>query len=349
MSSYQVPSPSRTALVLVPTELNYFYELHGRRLAEALGALGFEVEVRTLSSYPNRQYDWCVLTNITETLISHGQEGSRNISYQITHAHERAALDAITRLHDRCRSIACCSLDCASTSWYEWIQRRCESTGIGTILDFGLHDQSGALSASARSKYHYLTNGLTPSERRAVDEAADSEERPIPWSFVGHVTPDRAALVDLLVQQVDPRGFVYLPHLGKVTSRGSPHLNQWQYEAVLRRCRYHIWCAHHTHFYMESERFRMSLLAGCVPIKVVPPGQPVPPGLALGSFVLSENEVARRLREYDFRAMRRRFRDAFRSLPSLKDSLAAYFTARGIMEAGAAALASASAPMRDAA
>jgi hypothetical protein len=322
--------PSRTALVLVPAGLNYFYELHGRRLAEALRTLGFHVEAATLGTYLERPYDWCLLTNITEMLISHAQQGALSILPEITPAQERAALDAIRRLRQCCAHIACCSLDCASTSWYEWIQRRCEATGIDAILDFGLHDQSQVLSASARSMYHFITNGLTPSERGAV-EIEDIDERPIPWSFVGHVTLHRAALVDRLVQQVDPCGFVYLPLLGKVTSRGSPHLNEAQYATVLRRCRYHIWCAHHKHFYMESERFRMSLLAGCVPIKVVAADQAVPPGLVFGELVLSEADVARRLRTFDFRAVRHRFREEFRNLPSLSESLAMFLRKRGIL------------------
>ena len=327
----QAQPPSRTALVIVPAGLNYFYELHGRRVAEALRTLGFGVERGTLGAYLERPFDWCVLTNITETLISHAQQGALDVSRQITPAQERAALEAIRRLHKYCASMACCSLDCVSTTWYEWIQRRCEATGITTILDFGLHDQSASLSAPDRSMYHFITNGLTPSERRMVDRSEDDEERPIPWSFVGHVTLNRAALVDRLVQQLDPCGFVYLPQLGKVTVKGSPHLNETQYEAVLRRCRFHVWCAHHRHFYMESERFRMSLLAGCVPIKVVAPEQAVPAGLVFGDLVLSEADVAQRLRAFDFRAVRRRFRDDFRSLPGLSESLATFLRTRGIL------------------
>ncbi len=327
----QAQPPSRTALIIVPAGLNYFYELHGRRLAETLRTLGFAVETGTLATYVERPYDWCVLTNITETLLSHAQQGAPDISHEITRAQERAALDAIRRLHKCCPSVACCSLDCASTAWYEWIQRRCEATGIDTILDFGLHDQSAILSASARSMYHFITNGLTPSEQHSMDRAQDDDERPIPWSFVGHVTLHRAALVDRLVQQVDPCGFVYLPQLGKVTAKGSPHLNEAQYDAVLRRCRYHIWCAHHEHFYMESERFRMSLLAGCVPIKIVPAGHAVPSGVVFGELVLSENEIAQRLRTFDFRAVRRQFREDFHGLPGLCESLGGFLTSRLIL------------------
>jgi hypothetical protein len=333
MLSKPAQPSNRRALILVPAGLNYFYEQHGRRLAEVLRILGFAVDVCTLSTFVKRPFDWCVLTNITEILISHAQEGTLDVSHEITPAQERAALDAIRRLRTCCRSIACCSLDCAGTTWYEWIQKRCEATGIETILDFGLHDQSSILSASARSMYHFVLNGLTPSEHRALDEAADDEDRPIPWSFVGHVTLNRAALIDRLVQQVDPCGFVYLPQLGKVAAKNSPHLNEAQYAAVLRRCRYHVWCAHHGHFYMESERFRMTLLAGCVPIKVVPADQPIPPGIVFPDLLLSESEVGQRLRALDFRTVRRRFREGFRGLPGLSESLAAFLSRRGIIGA----------------
>jgi len=349
MAMIQGLPPTPTALVIVPAGLNYFYELHGQRLAEALRTLGFEVEIRTLASSSNRRYDLCLLTNISEIVISYGQEGVREVQHQITPAQERAALDAVRRLHYHCASVFCCPLECTSTPWYEGIQRYCQATGIATILDFGLHDQSAALGAKARALYHYLTNGLTPSERRMVDEAEDDDERPIPWSIVGHVTQDRIALVERLVQQVDPRGFVYLPHLTKVASKGSPHLNQAQFDAVLRRSRYQIWCSHHKHFYMEGERFRMSLLAGCVPIKVVPNDQPVPSGMPFRSLVLSEAEVVKHLREFDFRVVRRRFRDDFRNLPGLTESLAAFLMARGIVDSQAVTRAGVSSAMRVAA
>jgi hypothetical protein len=324
------PALTRAALVLIPAGLNYFYEQHGRRLAEALEALGFEVDVRTLATVPQRTYDWCVLTNITEILLSHGQTAEGEVTGQITPQQEKAALNAMTRLHDHCGQVVCCSLDCVGTSWYEWIQRRCAAVGIGPILDFGLQDQRTFLDALARCSYRFLVNGLTPSERRAVEQAPE-QDRPIPWAYVGHATPNRVALVDHLVQEVDPRGFVYLPQLGKVTARGSPHLNQAQYDLVLKRSRYQVWCSHHTHFYMESERFRMSLLAGCVPIKVTPPEQPIPPGLPFDYLIVPEDQLTRRLRSFEARSLFQRFRDDFCNLPSLSSVLASYLAGRGIL------------------
>ena len=246
--------------MLIPSGMNYFYELHGHRLAEALRSLGFLVDVGNLSEQHEEQYDWCILTNISEILLSYGAAGADDAN--MTAERERPALDAIRRLHNNCRAVACCSLNCASTPWYEWIQRRCQSTGINTILDFGLHDQSVALEPRGASMYHYLPNGLTPSEQGAVRRSKhDEEERPIPWVFVGHATASRVALVDHFVGHVDPRGFVYMPSLSKVTAKASQHLNQQQYDTVLRKSRYQIRCARSPAF-LSGERTVPYVVAG---------------------------------------------------------------------------------------
>jgi len=264
------------------------------------------------------------------------------VTGDITWGEELAAIDAIRRLHADCRVVTACSLDCVGTPWYTAIEQRCAAAGIATVLDFGLHDQSRSLGPDGperRPAYWYVPNGLTPSERRAVDAPAD-DHRPLPWAFVGHTTASRAALVDRLMQQVDPRGFVYMPGIGKITEKGSPHLNQKQFDAVLRRTRYQVWCSHHAHFYMESERFRMSLLAGSVPVKVVRDRKVVPGGLSFDYLVLDEEEVAGRLREADFRAVRQRFRDDYRAVPGVAAGLAGYLVAAGVLrpdEAAAAA------------
>lgn len=331
---------ARRALVLVPARLNYFYDLHGRRLAEALGSLGFDVDVTTLARRPEKAYDWCVLTNISETVLSHDKEDADDVTGDLTAAEEHAAVEAIRRLHKTCKVVTACSLDCVGTPWYAALEARAAAAEIATILDFGLHDQSGALGPDGqlrRPAYWYVPNGLTPAERRALDAAAADDHRPLPWAFVGHTTPNRAALVDRLMQQVDPRGFVYLPGIGKITEQGSPHLNERQYDAVLRRTRFQVWCSHHAHFYMESERFRMSLLAGSVPVKVVPDRKAVPPRLLFDYLVLDDEEVAGRLRSLDFRAVRQRFRDDFRAVPGVADGLVGYLTTAGVLRPGEAA------------
>ncbi|MHB1422059.1 MAG: hypothetical protein ACYC3I_02455 [Gemmataceae bacterium] len=329
-SQSQMAISSRRVLVLIPSGMNYFYELHGHRLAEALRNLGFLAEVGNLSEQLKENYDWCVLTNISEILLSYGPAGANDAN--MTAERERLALAAIRRLHQNCRAVACCSLDCASTTWYEWIQRRCQATGINTILDFGLHDQSAALSSAARALYHYLPNGLTPTEQEAVRRAKnDEEERPIPWLFVGHATAHRVALVDHFVTHVDPCGFVYMPSLSKVTAKDSQHLNQQQYDTVMRKSRYQIWCSHHQHFYLESERFRMSLLAGCVPIKVVSEELEIPSEVPFDYLVVRESEAAEKVRQFNFQDIRRRFQADFLAFPSLAAALEKFLISQAIL------------------
>lgn len=330
-SPLQMDSSLRRALVLIPAEMNYFYELHGHRLAEALRSLGFRVKVGYLTEQIEETYDWGVLTNINEIVVSYNPTGGA-INSPMTAEREHSALTAIWRLHQNCRAVSCCSLDCASTVWYEWIQRRCQVVGIHTILDFGLHDQSEALNTAARKFYHYIPNGLTPSEQEALRRSQkEDEERPIPWVFVGHATAGRVVLVDHLINQVDPQGFVYMPSLSKVTAKASQHLNQQQYHTVMRKSRFQVWCSHHQHFYLESERFRMSLLAGCVPLKVVSDEQDVPPDVPFDYLILRESEVAEKMRQFDFRKMRRRFNADFLEFPSLAAGVAKFLTAQGIL------------------
>src|SRR5581483_6056331 len=145
---------------------------------------------------PDRAYDWCVLTNISEVVLSHDQEDAEDVTGDITWEEELAAIAAIRRLHKTCRVVTACSLDCVVTAWYTAIEQRCAAAGIATVLDFGLHDQSPFLGPDGperRPAYWFVPNGLTPSERGAVDAAAADDRRPLPWAFVGHTTSNRAA------------------------------------------------------------------------------------------------------------------------------------------------------------
>jgi hypothetical protein len=311
------PRNQCSALVVVPVGQNYFYPLHGRRIAECLRELGCSVDVCPLSACPERHYDWCILVNISEVVQSFGNEP--------------AALARVRRLAGRCRATASASLDCVSTDWYQRIHDYCDRTGIKTIVDFGLHDQSPSLPVKLRQSYHYVPNGLTASEARAVRSGAEEPERTIPWAVIAHVTPWRATIVDRLVRQVDPRGFVYLPQLAPIKETGSPHLNQAQFEKVLRQTRYQVWCSHHPHFYMESERFRTSLLCGSVPIKVIEDGQEIPEGAPFDYLIVKEEELSRRLWSFDFHALRSRFREDYLRLPGLTSGLSSFLTAAGVM------------------
>lgn len=301
-----------TALVLIPGVVNYFYNLNGRRMAEALSDLGFQVEVSTLTSCPPGGYDCCVLAAPTEVLFSVGND--------------RAGLDKLRALRRGWKVLISSALEAVGTPWFDKIRHCCEAIGVDAMLDLGFHDQGDRLAPEARAKYHFIMAGLTTSELRALDRADLRDAgRTIPWAFVGHSSQDRVALVAHLVGAVDPRGFVYIPqHTGPCTEKGSPHLNQRQFERVLRHTRYQIWCSHHGNFYMESERFRMSLLAGGVPIKVVAKARPGGEAVPFDYLMIEREAVGRALKSLDFEQTRRRFREDFRRLKVLKAGLADY-------------------------
>ena len=223
----------------------------------------------------------------------------------------------------RCRAMASLSIDCVSTPWYHRIRDLSRRAGAGLILDLGLHDQSQFSSRRSGRITGSCSQGLrlgSAVARVAADE--DDTERTIPWAFVGHMTPHRAALVDHLVQSVDPRGFVYMPAAAPYTEKGSPHLNQQQFERVLDRTRYQVWCSHHSYFYMEPERFRSSLLTGGVPVKIVDSRREVPKTAPLGYLMMEPADVGERLTESVFPRLRRRFWRDWRCFPTLSQEIA---------------------------
>lgn len=327
--SQNCPS-SRRVLVLTPAGMNYPQELHGRRLAKALRSLGLNVDVGNLGEQVEKNYDWCVLTNIIEILFGPGSVAGVT-GTNSTAEGKRVALAAIRALRPDCRAIACCLFDCNDASSAEEVRRHCQAIGIDAILDFGFHNQSAFLAPSGRSLYHFIPNGLTSLEREVGSHERSDEERPIPWVFIGHANTRRVAVVNDLITRLDPRGFVYMPNEGTVASKAVQQLTQRQYETVLRKCRYHIWYSGHRHFGLESERFRLSLLAGCVPIKIMPEDGECPSQLPFDYLLLRESEAAERIRQFNFQDMRRRFRTDFLAHPSLEDGLAKFLASRSLL------------------
>ncbi len=310
-------TPNRRALVVIPGTVNYFYNLSGHRIADALRELGFDVDVSTLGQCPEGDYAWCVLSNLTEILFGFGDEN--------------AGFGKIRELRRRCGAMTSCGIDCVATPWYHRLHDMTAHAGVETILDLGLHDQGHALGMGHRSMYRFVFSGLTPSEQRLLRGLDEDAERTIPWAFVGHNTPHRAALVDHLIQTVDPRGFVYMPTLSVYAETGSPHLNQEQFETVLRHTRYQIWCSHHPHFYMEPERFRTSLLTGGIPIKVVNSRQGTPKTAPLGYLMMEAGEVGGRLTPGVFNQIRRRFCRDWLQFPTLSEEIARFLDEAGIL------------------
>lgn len=314
--------------------MNSFHEIQGRRLAEALRSLGLVVDVCDLSGEVEENYDWCVVSNISEVLFGYGSSGDMTDA-DLSAAGKELALATVRRLRPFCRAVSCCLLDCIDIASSAAIRRRCQTAGIDTILDLGFRDQSATLAPSVRPLYHFIPNGLTPSEEEAVSQEKSEEERPIPWVFIGHASAHRVSLVNNLITHVDPRGFVYMPNVGKVAVRDVQQLNQRQYETVLRKSRYHIWLSHHQRFCLESERFRLSLLTGCVPIKVISEDEDRVPSLPFDYLVLRESEAAERIRQFDFHEIRRRFRADFLTFPSLAQGLAKFLISQSLLPGGA--------------
>ena len=307
------------ALVVIPGTVNYFYNRAGERIAEALKGLGWAVQVRTIGSLldaadddPLGQWEWCFFINVTELSAACGDAD--------------VLLGAIETLRPSCRRMAAVALECAGTSWFAGSVHLCRKASISVLLDLGFHDQYGELDAKARQLYRFCFNGLTDGERRAVPAARSlASDHPIPWAFVGSLSAERSALAWRLVREASPDGFLYLPQLSPVTDNG-PHLNEQQFQQVLSRSRCQVWCSHHAHFYVESERFRNSLLTGSVPLKVLTTPAPPDRVMPFEHLMCTAEEAPAALRELDdnFEAAWRRFADEFLALPSLEQGLAAF-------------------------
>ena len=333
-----VPSPSqialspRRALILTPKAMDHFEDLHACRLAEELRSLGLVVDVGNLNEPIDESCDWCILTGITHSLQNPELgEGAKD-------AHRNAELGqsasaAIQRLRPNCRAVSCSLLDCTHISLYEKIHRRRHNSGIDSILDVGFLDRRTSLTSSMQSYYHYIPNGLTFSEKESLNREPNEEDRPIPWMFVGHANPHRVALLNDLVTHVDPRGFVYMPNGKQDAAQTTPFFNRAQYETALRKSRYHIWYCRDQHFSLESERFRQSLLAGGVPIRVVSGDLQKPSSLPFGNLVLHASEAAERIRQFNYSEIRRRFRAEFLALPRLAEGLAKFLISRSLLPA----------------
>jgi hypothetical protein len=307
MNETQKDAGGLRTLVVVPGRLNYFYNLAGRRIAEVLRAMGSSVEIRTLAETDESSYELAFLCNVSEIVASTFDEAE--------------GLSRLRTVRAKCRELLSLSIDCVSTPWFARLCELSRQIHADRIIDLGLVAQTPPERRKGDPRYEFLFSGLTPSESRMMDRWTEvGPERSIPWALVGHVTESRAALVDRLVQDLHPGGFVYVPSLAPYTEQGSPHLNQQQFDQVLKHTRYQIWCSHHDHFYMEPERFRSSLLTGGVPIKIVPRKQVPPAGSPFGYLLFSVDGLYE-LSDRSFTELADRFRDDWRDLPTLEQGL----------------------------
>ena len=123
-----------------------------------------------------------------------------------------------------------------------------------------------------------------------------------------------------LIEEIDRGGFLYLTDVTPISETGL-HIKDGKFQEVLRRCRYQLWRAHHSSFYMEGERFRRSALAGAVPVKIVVEDTPGARDLPFSYLVVRQEELAERLDPAEFQRLRRRFLDEYCERPSLEEEL----------------------------
>jgi hypothetical protein len=304
-----------TALVVIPETVNFFNDIAGRRLADALRHRGRDVQVITLRDYSGESADVAFLVSIVELFVSCG-----------TTEAARKNLDA---LRGRCDKVVLWLLEPTRTRWFDssyQLMRECE---LEVLADNALHDQSGELDEEQKRTYHHLFYGLTEREKRLIRDADfEDERRSIPWAFVGHKTRERCELARRLIEEVDPAGFFYLSDILPITDHG-PHLKDAEFQRVLRRSRYQIWRSHHSAFYMEGERFRRSALAGCVPLKVVFEDQPGRRRLPFPYLVVRQEELAESIDPVNFAWLRSKFLEEYCGLPSLEVELGRFFESLG--------------------
>jgi len=319
------PGSVPSALLLTAGNVNYFYDRSALRMAEALANLGVDAQVATLRDFPARDFDCCFVVGVGEIVTGHCDRAD--------------ALRKLAEIRAASRFTAVWNFDSMATPWFAMTRELLGRVGFDVLVDTNLHSQDHLVPWELRDRHDSVFYGLTRQERIEIGRfrnLQDAAQRPIPWATVGHATDARIAVAHHLVQSVDPSGFVYLPPLSPVTKDG-PHLNEQQYQAVLRRSRFHVWCSHHGAFYMEFDRFRDSALAGGVPIKVVFESLPSDQDCPFSNFLLPFEDLAPRLREMDFFQARERFLAEYEGLPTLEAELLRFFhkmRARGALAAG---------------
>ena len=145
----------RTALVIIPGSVSYFYDVEGMRVVESLRNLGCEVDVCTLQSYSSIArpvYDWSFFLNLSELTFSYG-----NVTQALAH---------IARIKRLSRLSALVLLECAEMKWFHDSYKLFSKSRLDFLIDVGFHDQSNQIPSRARPFYHHIFDGLTRSERK---------------------------------------------------------------------------------------------------------------------------------------------------------------------------------------
>lgn len=314
-----------TVLIVIPGTANYYYNLYARWIADAFRPMGAKVELCVLSQVPSATYDLCLVSNVCEIEWAN---------------HEDDARARILQLRRRCKTLISFNADFVHTHWFLNNLSAARAVGADGICDVGFLRQDCQELRESGLRYNFCFDGLLGSQvsQERLDTREDAIRRSIPWAHVGGRTLKRVEFTERLVTDFSPAGFFYLPAPAPVTEKDSPHLNEELMERVLRCTRYYVWLSKHDGFFMESLRFKMAYLAGCVPIKVVEDTAELPGDFPFPAFVLRESEVVERLRDQDFLEARRAFREEYARRPSLEAGLASLLRDHGHLapEEGAA-------------
>jgi hypothetical protein len=285
-------------------------DLHNRyacRIAIALEQLGIPVSSLELSAIPTREFDLCILSGLAGAL---GHEGrSANRSLHALRSHSRVLL----------------SLSLASTGSNSFTSNLAASVHIkaDAILDVGLFPQDLRSFPGRKIEYLHLFDGLLPDERCELENSPERRGQPrvIPWAHIGSKTRDRVRLTDLLVTEFDPSGLVYLPDLPKGCWDCELPWPESHLEQVLRKAKYFLRMADPGTFHIDSFGYRLSLLAGCIPLTVVGDRLPLPAGFPFRDTVVRLSQLIPTLRSSGFDDRFEDFQSQYFRYPRLEEHL----------------------------
>lgn len=187
------------------------------------------------------------------------------------------------------------------------------------IFDIGFVPQ-GDKHPFADVPYHFVFNGPTEEEERAIATLSPSQERPIPWAIVGLRTPNHLNLVaELTDHKLYPGGFCFLAHPSQQGRKGKGLLSPSGLAAVLSKTNYYVWSSDDSFAYYESFRFIQGLQVGAVPCKI--DGSHPCEGADIPGIFPSVRSFCARAQEEDYWSMYCSAREFYVSRGSLAEHL----------------------------
>jgi hypothetical protein len=299
--------------VIIPGNHNYFHDLAGERVHEALSTLGHNSELITLQAYvtgktKRRKYDLCLLVNTLEISVNY--------------ADSREAVKQLGNMRGNMGQMVAVALEAVNTHWFQNVIGVNQQIGVKTLWDIGFINQAKILPRNFGLRYQPIFNGLTASERADVEaQTALERPRPIPWAFVGHATPVRYKLVYQLSQKIATDGFVYIPKLDAIR-KGGQHIDHERLMTVLNKTKWYVWSSHGSFAYVEHIRFRQALQAGGLPLKILQEPVNIPREVPFQYLIVPIEDLEAGLPNIPYEETLQRFRQEFLALPSLADAMA---------------------------